>query len=146
MLRLSIDHRRTQQEQKAFSERSDGLDKRIDETTTLTQSLQKRVDVVSDSSTELREELATITSRLDGVDSELARLREQAEVRQAELDELRAQQEQNVPAPVFVPSVEMLESALAGREDVRSSVDTLNELVQGMYPSLAFFLYWSTAY
>lgn len=94
--------------------------------------------MVSDSSTELREELATITSRLDGVDSELARLREQAEVRQAELEELKAQKEQSVRAPEFVPSIEMLESALAGREDVRSSVDALNGLVLGMYPSLPF--------
>lgn len=80
-----------------------------------------------------------IALRLDGVESELVRVREQAKVKDAELEELQAQKERNVPAPMIVPSVEMLENVLVGREDVRSSVSALNTLVEGMYPCLPFF-------
>ncbi|TFY77380.1 hypothetical protein EWM64_g6631 [Hericium alpestre] len=137
VLRVNIAHRKTQADQKAQSAHAAALDKRIDEADAQYHALHGRLDGANESSHELRQELR---DELRGLDEDLKTSLDFLEVRQQQvmsdvqkrLAELE-KQEQALPPPA--PTSQMLEAALVEREDVKASVQTLRNLVAGLYLS-----------
>ncbi|KAA1470742.1 hypothetical protein DENSPDRAFT_836619 [Dentipellis sp. KUC8613] len=120
VLRVNIAHRKTQADQKAQSDRAAALDKRIDETNAQYETLCDRIDGAYASCDELRGELANLG---DGLKSfEERHLQKVTDVALSQVEQALAQRP---PAPTY----EMLENALISRRDVRSSVQTLRNLV-----------------
>jgi septal ring factor EnvC (AmiA/AmiB activator) len=114
VLRVNIAHRKTQADQKLQSDRTFALDKRIDETNILFQSLWDRIEGAYDNSYELRQDLASFEERLN--------------VCQAAISDFESSRNKS-PQPVSPPAETI---ALVEREDVKASVDTLFSLVEGI--------------
>ena len=116
VLRVNIAHRKTQTDQKLQSDRTYALDKRIDETNVLFQSLWDRIEGAYDNSYELRQDLASFEERLN--------------VCQAAVHDLESQR--NKSHEPVLPPTETSKTALVEREDVQANVDQLISLVQGI--------------
>ncbi|THH15577.1 hypothetical protein EW146_g4919 [Bondarzewia mesenterica] len=126
VLRLRIAHRRTQADQKAHSDRASALDRRVDETNALFQSLRDRIEGAYDSSHELRQELVSFRERLDMYQDDLNQRDAQDKVR-------IEQQQENLQQQLQRRSSEIIEKALLDKDDVRASAEALHGLVAGTY-------------
>ncbi|KAI0058612.1 hypothetical protein BV25DRAFT_1994116 [Artomyces pyxidatus] len=122
VLRVHIANRKTQADQKAQADRTAALDKRVDETNVLFQSLWDRIEGVHDKSHDLREELATFKERIDNVE---------ATVEQWNLKSEEQVRDQATRKEIHV-SPDMMKAAIAQREDVKLSVASLHSLVSDL--------------